>query len=52
MWLQLASILATATKSVANTAAPRAAANNSNKKVVHKKWDPFTDCISKVNTHK
>ena len=32
-----------------NTAADGAAANNTNEKVIFKKFAPFTNCISKIN---
>ena len=35
--------------SVNNTAADGAAANNTNKKLIFKNCDPYTNCISKVN---
>ena len=34
---------------VNNTAADEAAANNTNKKVIFKNCDPFTNCTSKIN---
>ena len=34
---------------VNNTAADRAAANNSNKKVIFRNCVPFTNCIGKTN---
>ena len=34
---------------VPNTAAAGAAVNNTNKKVIIKNCDPFTDCITEIN---
>ena len=42
-------ILVKGTISFNNTAAPGAAANNTNKKVIFKNCAPFTNCISKIN---
>ena len=42
-------ILVKGNKSVNNTDATGADANNSNKKVIFKNCAPFTDCISKIN---
>ena len=42
-------ILAKGTITVNNTAAQGAAANNTNKKVIFKNCDPFTNCISEIN---
>ena len=36
-------------KKVSNTAAAGAAVNNTNKKVIFKNCDPFTDCITEIN---
>ena len=44
-----ASILVKGNKSVSNTAASAAAANDINKKVIFKNCTPFTSCISKIN---
>ena len=42
-------ILVKGTITVNNTAAPGAAANNTNKKVIFKNCAPFTNCISEIN---
>ena len=42
-------ILVKGTISVDNTAAQGAAANNTNKKVIFKNCEPFTNCISEIN---
>ena len=42
-------ILVKGTITVNNTAAQGAAANNTNKKVIFKNCDPFTNCISEIN---
>ena len=42
-------ILAKGTITVANTAAARAAVNNTNKKVIFKNCAPFTSCITEIN---
>ena len=42
-------ILVKGTISVNNNAAPGAAANNTNKKVIFKNCAPFTNCISEIN---
>ena len=45
-------ILVKGTKTVANTAAAGAAANNADKKVILKNCGPFTSCISRINNIK
>ena len=42
-------ILVKGNMSVSNTAAEGAAVNNTNKKVIFKNFEPFTNCISKMN---
>ena len=42
-------ILVKGYKTVKNTAADDAAANNPNKKVISKNWALFTNCISEIN---
>ena len=42
-------ILVKGTISVNNTTAEGAAANNTNKKIIFKNCDPFTNCISEIN---
>ena len=42
-------ILVNGTVTVSNIAAPGAAVNNTNKKVIFKNCAPFTDCIAEIN---
>ena len=42
-------ILVRGTITVNNTAAADADANNTNKKVIFKNCDPFTNCVSEIN---